>query len=338
VICSAPVIEITRLPDYPHPDGIAGAMAGTIDGHLIVCGGTHFANKTPPWEGGKKQWLDDILLLKSPEGTWEKAGTLTTPLAHASAVPVPQGILLIGGCDATRHFADVRLLTRTPEGNLVEKIFPALPQPLAYGAAVLLDDIVYVAGGLENPESTETSSAFFALNLKSNPPRWIALPPLPGSSRMLASLGAAGGKIYLAGGVALSKNQDGSASRRYLSDAWSYTPASTGENGVWSQLPDLPHWVAGAVTPIPEIQNEKVALIGGDARENPAAAPSSVTAFSKDIYFFDSKTNTWTSETALPEGRAVSASCVWADGVVVIGGEPRPGYRAREAYLIKAAD
>ena len=149
---AAPVrLEWSELPPLPNPHGVAGPFVGVSSDAFLVAGGANFPDG-PPWEGCAKVWHDTIFVLTDPGGTWQAAGRLPRPLAYGVSVTWNQGVVCLGGGDRERHHADAFVLRWT--GTRLETTpLPALPRPCAFGAGVLVDDTVYVAGGQETPAS-----------------------------------------------------------------------------------------------------------------------------------------------------------------------------------------
>ncbi|MCB1127680.1 MAG: hypothetical protein KDM81_14395, partial [Verrucomicrobiae bacterium] len=98
--------EWTSLPPLPDPLGVAGPFAGVSHGALLVGGGANFPDG-PPWDGGRKVWHDTVYVLPAADGAWQTAGTLPRPLAYGVSLTVDDGVLCVGGSDATEHHAEV---------------------------------------------------------------------------------------------------------------------------------------------------------------------------------------------------------------------------------------
>lgn len=111
--------------------------------------------------------------------------TLPRPNAYGISITTKDGVVCIGGGNAQEHFADVFLLRWENERILIETL-PPLPKPNAFAAGAMLGDVIYVAGGIETPDATNTLKAFWALDLSSAAPAWHELNPWPGAGRMLA--------------------------------------------------------------------------------------------------------------------------------------------------------
>src|SRR5262249_38507109 len=147
--------------------GFAGLFAGVSNDTLLVAGGANFPDKKP-WEGGKKVWYDTVFALEKPEGKWVAVGKLPRPLAYGVSVS-HRGVIGIGGSDASQHYADCfRLEWRA--GKLLTTQLPPLPRPVANACGALVGDVVFVAGGLEKPTSTETLKTLYAIDLSAKQP------------------------------------------------------------------------------------------------------------------------------------------------------------------------
>ena len=81
---------------------------------------------------------------------WTATDALPRPLAYGVSITTEDGILLIGGSDAERHYRDITRV-RLEGDTLVSQPLAPLPVPLANMAGALLGGIVYVAGGQRAP-------------------------------------------------------------------------------------------------------------------------------------------------------------------------------------------
>lgn len=341
----APAADWTPLPPLPSKQGFAGSFAGVAGGALIVAGGTNFPDKMP-WEGGTKTWYDEIHVLTEPEGSWKVMGKLPKPNGYGVSLSTGDGMLVIGGGDAAGHFREVwrvRMETQgtaikpteiAPDGPKVRKQqslsnqrLPALPKPCAFMAGVESFGTAYVAGGIEHPTDTTAMATFWSLDLKSPGKGWKELPPCPGPARILASMAAADGGIYLFSGAALKPGPDGKPLREWLKDAWRYTAVDG-----WKQLADMPHVSVAAPSPLP-VREGKLLLIGGDNGalvnfEPKARHPG----FPRRLMTYDSKTDRWEEAGALPFSLVTTPSVEWRGKIVIAGGEARPGKRSPEVW------
>ncbi len=116
-----------RLRPLPNSVGVAGPCAGVSNGALIVAGGANFPTAAP-WEGGQKVWHDGIFVLETPDSEWRSGFTLPRPMAYAASVTTPQGVVCIGGSDATGHFSRSGC-SRGPTAGSRSRRCPGCPGP-----------------------------------------------------------------------------------------------------------------------------------------------------------------------------------------------------------------
>lgn len=330
--------ELAALPDI---HGFAGPIVGIACGALVVAGGTNFPDGRP-WDGATKVWHDRIFVLRDPAGEWiELKERLPRPLAHAVSVTVPDGILVIGGGDASAHFREVFLL-QVDSDKVSFQSYPSLPVPLALASGAVVGRTVYVAGGMGQPSALATSKSFFTLDLDQPPNRraWRELESWPGPGRMLAAAAAREGAFYLFSGVDLSHSEAGIARRTYLTDAYRFDPRCG-----WRRVSDLPRPAAAAPAPSRALGSDQVLVIGGDTGEFAARVTElkdSHPGFSHEILAYHTHTDTWTTVGNLPRKLgsdpanrpndglwppAVTAAVWWNGRLVIPTGEIRPGVR-----------
>lgn len=309
------------LPPLPDAEGFAGSFAGVSGGTLLVAGGTNFPDKRP-WEGGTKVWYDTVYALEKPDGQWQRAGTLPRPNGYGVSVTVPGGFICAGGGNATENFREVSKL-RYREGKLTTQALPLLPRPCAFMAGVEMDGTLYVAGGIDTPAATTALNTLWALDLDRQDAGWQELPPCPGPGRILATMGALDGTLYLFSGAALKADAEGKPAREWLSDAWSYTPGQG-----WKRLADLPRVAVAAPSPAPAVSGHLLVL-GGDDGANVHFEPKEKhPGFPREILTYHPGSNSWGGIGDLPFSLVTSPAVPWQGGVVIPGGEARPGKRS----------
>ncbi|MES2594766.1 MAG: galactose oxidase [Verrucomicrobiota bacterium] len=313
------------LPSLPDKEGFAGAFAGVAGGALIVTGGTNFPDKMP-WEGGTKTWYDQVHVLTEPEGTWKVMGKLPKPNGYGVSLSTGEGMVVIGGGDASAHFKEVVRLNLSAEKITTESL-PALPKPCAFMAGVENLGTLYIAGGIEHPADTAAMPTFWSLDLTKTGNDWKELPPCPGPARILASMAAVDGAIYLFSGAALKPGPDGKPAREWLKDAWRYTAAEG-----WKQLADMPHVSVAAPSPLPA-RDDQFLLIGGDDGLNVNFEPKEKhPGFPRRLMAYDPKTDRWTEASVLPFSLVTTPAVEWRGRIVIPGGEARPGKRSPEVW------
>jgi N-acetylneuraminate epimerase len=318
----------SRLPDLPEALGLGGPFAGTSQGRLLVAGGTNFPDQAP-WQGGKKSWHDTVYLLPGPDGAWVRAGKLPRALGYGVSVTTERGLLCIGGCDAQGHCAEVCLL-QAPAGQLSCLAQASLPTPMAYGCGALLDQVVYVAGGLETPEATLPLRKFWALDLREPAPAWKELEPWPGPARMLAVAAVQAGAFFLLSGVALEPDAAGQVHRSYLRDAYCFRPGKG-----WQRIADVPKPVVAAPSPAAQFGPSKLLVLGADDGSHAGFQPLEAhPGFSRDLFTYDTQTNAWTQSNGAPVACAAVPLVHWNQRFVIPSGELRPGVRSPQVWTV----
>lgn len=328
---AAPRTAWQTLPALPDPLGVAAPFAGVSNGVLVVAGGANFPHKMP-WEGGKKVWHDSIYVLEKPDAQWRPAGKLPRPLAYGLSLTAGGTMHWIGGSDAERHYADVHSM-EWRNGVLVRcDVTPdALPVPLANAAgAVDANQNIYVACGSSEPGEKSASNRLFTAAFHGGTPAWKELPPLPAEPRLLPVAAAHGETFYLCGGAALEP-KDGKIVRRYLTDAWSYTPKAG-----WKRLADMPQPCVAAPSPAPVVDGG-ILLIGGDDGSLAGfTPPEKHPGFPDAMLRYDISTNAWSVAGKAPAPRATLPCVEWSGAFIFPSGEVRPGVRSPEVWSMPA--
>ena len=319
-----------QLPSLPQSAGLGGPFAGVSNGRLLVAGGANFPHE-PPWQGGHKLWYDTIYALSEPDARWQEAGKLGRPLAYGVSLTTPAGVVCIGGSDARQHYRDVFLL-KWSEGRVQIKPLPALPRPMANGCGALLDNTIYIAGGIEAPNSTNALLTFWALGLASPTPAWHELLPWPGPPRMLAVAAALDGAFYLASGTDLYPDRDGKPARRYLTDAYRYRPGAG-----WKRLADIPRPAVAAPSPAPALGKSRFLVLSGDDGSKLDFTPlDQHPGFATDILAYDTLKDAWASIGKVPATQVTVPVALWRGRYVLPNGEVRPGVRTPAVWSFKS--
>ena len=170
-------------------EGLAGAVAGIVNGKLTVWGGANFPD-VPAAEGGKKRiWGYEYALADSG---WTRNESVDQPIAYAATAAVPTGVVVMGGNDGTGQTDKAWLWlsdgTRTA--------FAPLPQPTENAAGTYGDGYVYIIGG-QTPDGASARAYRIPADGKGE---WEELPPLPRAPRVQCSAAWLGGRLYVAGG------------------------------------------------------------------------------------------------------------------------------------------
>ena len=334
------LIEWDQLPIIPDSTGFAGSFAGVSNGSLLVAGGSNFPNNTRPWSGGTKTWYDKIFVLEDAKAAWKEVGWLPRPMGYGISLTWRDGVLIIGGADKDRHYADCYFI-RYVNDSIVTTELPPLPSPNANSSGVIINDIVYVAGGLSSPTATETLNVFWSLDLskRTTERAWKILDSLPGPSRMLAVAGAMNDEFLLISGVHLAVPAgDSVGHREYLKDAYAYT-AGKG----WRKISDLPHATAAAPGPAYTDRQHGLMIFSGDdgsradsntiLKDKHPGFRTEVLAYHNDEWsvWGEVQTHKMPDPENNPNGSTwasvTTPLVIWNGAVVIPGGEVRPGVR-----------
>jgi N-acetylneuraminic acid mutarotase len=323
-LAAAPRLEFHNLPELPRP--ISGQFAGVSGGALLVAGGSYFPVSV--FEGGKKVWANSVFVLEKRSNKWQTA-ELGRPLAYGGSVTTLEGVILIGGSDADRHYRTVERVSWV-NGGVKHEALPDLPGPVANTSAALLDGVIYVAGGQAAPTSTGALRNLWALDLKAAHPHWTELDPIPGPGRILPVLAAQNGALYLFSGAELLPEDKGQPTRRYLKDVYSYRPG-TG----WSKLPDSPYpMVAG---PAVAWNKDLILIFGGDDGLNAGRIwelKDKHPGFHREVLAYDTKSHNWATAGTLPLSLVTTTPVVWNGQIIIPGGEARPGHRSGRVLAV----
>jgi N-acetylneuraminic acid mutarotase len=313
-----------RLPDLPR--AIGGQMAGVSNGAIIVAGGSYFEGSL--FEGGRKVWLDAILVLEPRGDRWISAGRLDHPLAYGAAAGIDDRVIMIGGSDGAKHF-DQAVALHWNKGKLEKSPLPPLPQPLANMGAAAIGRTIYVACG--QTSSTEAIKTLYSLDLDEREPGWKTLEPIHGVARILPAVAAQNGALFVMSGAELLTGGDGKAMRRYLKDGWRYVPGKG-----WSRIADLPRpATAAAAAPA---DGSRILVFGGDDGANAQRVfelREKHPGFSRDILAYQVDADRWTKAAEMPVSLVTTSAVNMKGSIVIPGGEDRPGNRS--AMVIKLA-
>jgi N-acetylneuraminate epimerase len=322
-----PALKWEQLPPIPDSRGLGYPFGGVSNGALVIGGGSNFPDK-PIWENGTKVWYDSVFVLEQPTGQWKTGGKLPRALAGGVSVTTSDGVACLGGGDADRNYADCFLL-QWQDGKLETKSLPKLPRPCANFAGVLVGSTIYAAGGIEHTNDSSTLKTFWSLDLTNRPAGWQILEPWPGPGRMLATIGAQDGAIYLFGGADLKPSQSagGKPERAWLKDAYQYTPGKG-----WKQIADLPRVAVAAPSPAPSFGKSRLLILGGDDGAQAALPLQTHKGFPRDVLAYDTTNNTWSVLGELPFSLVTTPAVTWRGHIVIPGGEARPGVRSKEVW------
>lgn len=334
-----------QLAPIPDQFGFAGSFAGVSNNALLVAGGANFPDGGAPWTGSKKAWTDQIFVLNKPSGKWKLAGKLPQPLGYGVSITWHNKLICIGGSNASGHVAAVTALSYT-NGKIIFEDWPALPQPLANTCGALIGHHMYIAGGLPAPDAKATADVFWTLDLSKPQSGWTKLETWPGPPRILSVAGSLNGVFYLFSGTGL-EDLAGTAHRKYLRDAYAYTPGKG-----WKKLADLPRAVVAAV-PALAINGNELLVFGGDdgvLADSASVLKERHPGFSDAVLSYHIQTDKWTTagkiktqkrpDAAVNPNKSLWApvtttSVIWHGNLIIPGGEVRPAVRTPRVLTLR---
>lgn len=330
-----PMLLWQPLPDLPDSRGVAGAYVGVSGGALIVAGGTNFAE--PVWESDKT-WHDKIYVLsrRNHRHEWHDGGKLPRPLAGGAAVSTPQGLLLIGGCDADRAYADVHLLRWDPGSEKVTvEPYPPLPASSCHGQAALVGETVYLVAGQTNTELASATAEVWSLDLthrlsKENF-KWRQQADLPGGRRALHAVAVQNFRgekaLYVMGG-----RREGEGKVEFLTDTWQLD-SKTGE---WHERAPMPRPAAAA--PAIGFGRASIYLLGGDDGslfDQTETLRDEHPGFPREGLVYDTQTDVWETTGEMPTSQLATQGVMWDGRMIVASGETRPRERTPKVWSVR---
>lgn len=216
--------------------GLAGPVAGISCDHLILGGGANFP-AGPPWEGGSKQYHQQVFIYKLPPGqdsVLQLSATSALPyeVAYSANCTTEKGIVMAGGENRQGPLKKVLLLNwDTVEQKLVTTRLPDLPEPATAGMLAASHGQLYFAGG---NHATATSRLVLRLDLDHPDSGWqaVASLPKPTANGMLFAVPGRD-QLYLAGGRKINKDA--------VSDFYADVYQLDIRSGRWTKKAALPY-------------------------------------------------------------------------------------------------
>jgi solute:Na+ symporter, SSS family len=322
---------------YTVQPGLAGVYTGIDDDVLLVAGGANFPGAVP-WEGGIKQFYDEIFVLRKDAGSyiWSRSSVkIPYAAAYGGAIETPGGLLCFGGNGADEVISQSWLIDYRPETGEVEiKPGPQLPVSLTNFAFAKVDGFIYIAGGISE-NGGASGNHFFRMQISGNAPsgwQWEALPPWDGPPRAFAvGIGQSNGAhncFYLFSGRTVEPGKE----IKILFDAHVYDPIfktwtviSEGQQEEFPVMAGTVFAVGAATIIFPSGAGGKI--ITQDLNHHPG--------FGNKLIAF----NTITKETyvagQLPStGQVTTTAVKWGSDYLIPTGEIRPGVRTPEIVKI----
>lgn len=338
--------------------GLAGPVAGADGKRVMVAGGANFEDGMP-WRGGTKKYHDDIYLLEEiSEGKfkWTISGQkLPQPMAYPACVTTKEGFISLGGENDHGPLKSVWWF-RFSNGVVEFVSLPDLPSGLSSPCAALIDNQIFVAGGLDQKGAT---TGFYALRLDKTDAGWETLPDIPvrlSHAVMVAQQDGSETALYVLGG----RCRNGEVTS-FFSTVSKYSPSSrkwqkdsdihAGEDlralsaGTGFALGDHQIVLTGGDRGIlfnrtekmnNQIDAEKNLVKKDELLKEKDQFLTSHTGFSGDILIYNTKTHDWTRAGTIPGAPPVTTVCFrWKNRVMIPSGEIRPGVRTDKVLMLE---
>ncbi len=361
-------VELPPPQGIEKQHGLASPFAGISGDAVIVAGGCNFPD-IPVRDGGGKKYYNDafVLIEKNGKQEWLNGFKIPNETAYGASVNLPTGLLCIGGQNNAEVFNTVFLLKWNDKSlNLEIENWPQLPFPVSQMDAALVDETIYVVGGIANGKLANT---FLSLDISEKGTdnfEWKMLSDFPGPARLqpvvVAQNAAEEKHLYVLSGSSYPDNQDKPS---VTTDGIEYNP----KTGEWTEISEIapkgytPFSLHGA-SGFPLGMNH-ILFVGGVNRDvfydawkkerkgklvKERGDTESIDSFNKwkkeylshepDWYNFNRQvliyhtlTKSWTVGDEYPFPAPAGAKIVsWKDGWLVINGEVMPGVRSAKVY------
>ena len=235
--------------------GLAGVFSGFLGEELLVAGGANFPDGLPT-EGGVKRFHADLYIYSPANESWRTIpNALPQPMAYGLSIPLEEGILCIGGCNAERCLEEVFALTLANGEPCIER-YPSLPVPLANAAGGRIGSKVYVAGGIEQVVNSKATTHFLVLDLNHLDRGWQSLAPWPGAARAFAVATTQSDGFDTCFYLFSGRNFQGESPWEVLEDGYCYNPRLD----TWKVLKGSFRVMAGTALPF---GTNHILLLGG---------------------------------------------------------------------------
>ena len=334
------------LPDLPDAIGMAGPFVGVHNDALIVAGGANFpvAEGEDLWEVPKVYHADAWVLVKKGEGfEWKTGFKLKQPVGYGMCVSSKAGVVCVGGQTGEVVYQDAFRLEWN-EGELKQVALPALPEAITGGAAALIGEVMYVAGGQTGMGLGTATKKIWRMDLSAEQLNWEALPAWPGPERafnqMVAQHNGREVCLYLIGGRRQDPEVKGIAGIVPMSDVCEFSPSrhKSGKVEAWRKRAASPKPImAGTATPIGQSHLFVVGYADGEGLKKIAEDQSYEKrheGFPKRAWAYHTITDTWVDAGPLPANHVTTPAVKWGDDIIVASGEIKPRVRTRKVWRL----
>ncbi|MBC8326868.1 MAG: sodium/solute symporter [Verrucomicrobia subdivision 3 bacterium] len=336
------------LPDLPDSIGVAGPFVGVHNDALIVAGGADFPVPAGGdlWEVPKvyhdKAW---VLVRKGESYEWKTDFTLEKPVGYGMCVSTENGVVCIGGQTGKVVYSDVfRLEWDAKTETLKQTKLPPLTEACTGGAAALMGNVVYVAGGQSGAELNTATKNFWRLDLGAEKMEWEKLPPWPGPERafnqMVAQHNGREMCLYVFGGRRQDAKVEGIAGIIAMNDVYEFSPSrkKSGKAEAWRKRKASPKpMMAGTAVAVGQSHIFVVGGADGEGLKKIAADADFVKThpgFPKRAWAYHTITDTWIDAGPLPANHVTTPAVKWGDDIIIASGEIKPRVRSVKVWRL----
>jgi non-specific serine/threonine protein kinase len=283
------------------PEARDELRAVEVDGDAYIAGGTialleygEPSNVPGVRERVVAESIANLTRFVPETGTYKELPRMPAALNHIGMAVYGDHIYVVGGHGDVLNGADARrsFFRYSPRARRWSRM-PPMPTPRGAVAVGVIDDRLYVAGGMLRGSPLRTLEAF---DFGSR--RWEALPSMPTGREHIAGA-AANGDFYVIGG------------RNRLTDALSEVSRYDPDQGEWESLPNLPT-PSGGLEAI-SVGDRVIAMGGGNDRGGTVTGA---------VQLFDPKTDTWRQLPEMRTPRHGFGAALLGDRVYAFGGSP----------------
>ena len=328
--------------------GLSGIITGIIGGQLLIGGGNNFPAGLP-WEGGIKQYYNDVFVYGIKNDTIIHTASFKLPssIAYAAIAQTPDKIMYAGGENENGPVSQVYCIQKSKGATSFEVItWPSLPEALTNAVAVATNAALYVFGGAN---SKGVSDKVWALYFDKITAGWKHVSDMP-QPTSFAAASLLNGQVYIMGGRC--KGADGISKIYNQVFAWDI------ENNTWHEKAKLPEAVSAATAIT--TNDSSILFIGGDKSvvfsevELLAAKIAATTdisikkelaiiknnlqkthpGFSKDVLKYNRVSNTWGPYAQLSFTAPVTTHAFINNSKIYLpAGEIKPGIRTPKIWV-----
>jgi len=302
------IVEWTNIGQLQNISGLNGAFAGVSNNLLILSGGTT-ADKD---NSNKFIFHDEIYVVsKHPDGSVavKEIGKLSKSLAFGAAVSTDMGVVCLGGQNHTGSHRDVSILKYNEQTGQIEQVsLPDLPAGVADFGATILNETIYVAGGVTDSAQNSAGNNFWSYDLSKQPEaKWQSIAPWPGPKRskclVVTQFNGKADCIYIMAG-----QSDNNGNVQYLTDVYEFTPntADNAKNSPWRKCSDMPVALAGV----------KGFCMG---QSHIFAFGQEISANNDRTFLYHTITDTWVPGRETPQHFASSTAIDWDGSMMILG-------------------